>query len=413
MALGVLRVWVVLALASAMSCGDDPVDPTLRPDAWPSSSGPLDVDIVVTWGGDPLNAWVSMYPREQDRHCLCNAEWPPFDQCVQINDQGQCTCWPFPAVCLTSVSAELDGVVIAGGSAFIPGYVSVDLPGLEDATGTTELVLNGCGGSARIVLPPEPMLLPELETIAYTDSEALLTWSAPSEHTAVSAWCTSQEQAIGCTLPTDSPARVPRDATCNSVSFGVVAGGEPQEMDLGIARVWRYAAINSFNAVYFPELRDDGRRGLPTNAFSPQFSHIEPIVDLVVDGAGGPQLAVVIEASVDLRADDIDATLSVTGLATHRFEFETGATVDQLRVQVGGAWYAGEWAHVEPADGIELGRYRDERYAVGLGSLTLANEDVPGDTIAVSFGIDWNLGVVARPALEIGAEPPAATTPSD
>lgn len=398
------RPLTALALA-LVACGDGSggADAVPRPDAWPASTAPLDIDAVVTWGGDPIHAWLSMYPREAERPCLCNAEWPPFDACVTVHEQGSCTCWPYPAVCLDSISAERGGSFIAGASAFIPGYVSFDLPGLEDDSEVTELVLGGCEGSARVPLPSEPVLLPTVDTIEFTDTEVLLTWTSPTAHGEVSVWCTSEGNATGCVLPADSPARIPRDELCDSISFAVVDGGDPIDTELGTVRVWRQHAINSFNAVYFPEELDGGRRGLPTNAFAPQSSNIEPLVELVVNGSGEQQEAVVIDASVVL-GPQIDTTLQLTALATHRFVLATGPATDRLRVNYNDVWYAGEVAHASPSDGIEIGYYRDELYVVDLGALTLTSEANGTDTIDVSLSIDWNMGIVARPALS-----PAAT----
>jgi hypothetical protein len=404
-----LRPLAALGLIAIVACGGEPVEPTPRPDAWPPSTAPLDIDAVVTWGGDPVHAWLSMYPREQQRECLCNAEWPPLDECVEVHEQGECTCWPHPATCLDSIRAERDGAVIGGGSAFIPGYVSFDLPELEDDSETTELVLDGCGGSARVPLPAEPILVPQVDTIAFTDDEVLLTWTSPSPHGEVSVWCTSEGNATGCVLPATSPARIPRDELCDSISFAVVDGGDSVDTELGTVRVWRQHAINSFNAVYFPEQLDGGRRGLPTNAFSPQTSNIEANVELLVDGGGVERVAVVIEASVVL-GPDVDSSLAFTALVEHRFELIAGATTDRLRVSIDGDWYAGEVAHVDPDDGIDIGHYRDELYSIDIGPVTLINESNANETAEASLAIDWNMGIVARPS---NAVAPVGATSSD
>jgi hypothetical protein len=199
------------------------------------SNGPvtlLDLDIRVD------DDSVAVYAREVERACTCSAgEFPAVGTCETSSDGISCTCDPPPATCLESFRIERGDQVVHEEpyDRFIEfGYQHLAVvtdPG-------DELVIEGCGGEARIPLGDDAFPRPTITDLEITTSSLELAWTTDGPATSA---LVSMSDGFGGALCHDAFAGSFSDAGYHGltryVSVDAVVRREVTT-ELGQARVW-------------------------------------------------------------------------------------------------------------------------------------------------------------------------------
>jgi len=387
---------VRLSLAIALTCagcgGADVAADAGAPDS--ISTAPLEIDVVVTPAWHSLGAAVFLH--EPARPCECANDWPAMGECAYNSDAIDCDCRPAPGACVQSVWIESDGEVVSEGlDQYSVNSWRSYIPDEQLTPGRRfELVIEGCGASARLPLPTTDLPTATPGELVLEGSELALYWSSDDAGSATVASCDSDcmQPFTGRTVLQNSPCSWQRN---QSVIF--LAGGDPISTPLGTGRIWYGTERRSDEGIVYPRPVDAGRWAL-TDA---RHDHFPPAaVTVVVDGVEDRGEMRVDEVSLDPAADDPSATLMLAGeieLTDTVWELSLIATpmVDRLSVRPrGDAAYYVTLPHVIPKDPIELGSFEPERYVVRFGPavLKVGFQELHLDDLL----LDWTIGVVPR-----------------
>lgn len=350
----------------------------------------LDMDIELG------SNYIAIYLTEPDRPCKCSGDsWPKPGKCVDVSDVIYCECDPYPGSCLKSLRLEKEGEVVTEVVPdFYSGYMSLYTGGLSPSF-EYFLVLEGCGSSARIPIPNEAF------------PEPVITGVENDEYTLTVRW-SSAEQAIGSiglvgTLGGDK---------CHDVSEGITRmpcrtflgaqdrlwmyvfdGGGEINTALGTARIWRGA--NSSLELYFPRKKENGLWSLPT--------WWRPDISVNIDGEESEGPLVLLSADVDVGESeplvDLEGLANTNGgeFQSFGFRYTAGMGTDWLQIQTQDV-FVGEFSHIIPVDGLDLGRPDNDTFVLEAGPVTLQREGDPATTMDVSFSLTWNMEIpVSRP----------------
>lgn len=392
----------VMVAGSLAGCGDD------------LGGGPPDevedplvvLDMKVFVGPD----WLEFESRERDRACECNGDFAESGQCTAFTDVPGCRCDPPPATCLREARIEREGRVIASkpyDPLFGGGWFS--LPDLA-STGDDELVLEGCGGEARIPLPRRELDEPVVTQIEHGIQQATFHWE-PGQSPTPATGIASVGHTYGANIchgddGGETSVPIGRDARTASVAFALV--GERGEVDtaIGQARLWELRGTSLADTI-FPAVMEDGRLSLPSTQAVLTLDPAQPTGDW-------PQRP---EVVVDLVAFDLSADpplLEIQGrLLPHEFEifhYRAGPKEDFFALGQPDLPYQGSFAHVQPTAEFAVGRPLREgevnTYRIEVGPVTLEREERP--PLELSFSLGLELPAISQPDPTSGSRPPRA-----
>jgi hypothetical protein len=352
------------------------------------SAAPLEVDVVV----DPDA--VLVYVREADRACTCTDEWPGPGSCHLADDVIQCSCAPAPGSCLTSVRLEQSGIVL---TAVQPspdlatwGYFQLDTP--WGRAGGAQLVLDGCGGTARVSLPVQAPSAHQLTELRSNVDTLRLQWSGSTEATSSMAAISDLHNRPHCHRETGGVTDVGSDIDRRRRVWVTLRTMQSttETTALGQVRVWN-AATSRHHDVLFPAPRQDGRWDLYDRNRLDDFT---PTLSLNIDGVAETR-----GMRPDLAAVDTAGAAPLIELADQDFGYAAGSVTDSLWLRHQGKRYTASFPHVAPTQPIALGSPGGARVSLLLGPVTMTADDSSGATITASATIDWELGAVAAPGL--------------
>ncbi len=182
---------------------------------------------------------VGVYAREVARPCVCSVgEWVDPGECGSSSDAITCDCEPGPASCVERLAIERGGETVA--EADFEG-LDVGYAGLSGGTvgPDFELVIDGCGGTARIPIDATAAPNPTIDEIVDTGDEVTMRWSAePTQVTSI--------VSVGDGFVTDICHVDVTEKTVRDFGFGgemylsvrTLAAPEVVNTDLGVATVW-------------------------------------------------------------------------------------------------------------------------------------------------------------------------------
>ncbi len=381
---------VVTVALSHTACGDaegrgEDEDPRVM----------LDVNLFLGRGGLSFDA------RERDRPCDCAGEYPQPGECSYITDAASCTCAPAPATCLREFRVERDGKVIASGEYDHPelGGDGLTVPELESTDGNV-LVLEGCGGSARVPLPRQDAVEAVVTSISHDDDGAIFHWE-PGTVPATGLACVGGPLGGPCCRGVESgETTVPAGPTYSPgwVYFAQMSGGESVDTPIGAVRLWQLRSTELADVV-FPAFLEDGRLSLPATYASLALDSPDP-----PSGPWDPEPGLMIElAALELGPPqllELDGTLSAYGSTS--FHYRAGETEDSLTIGDPISSFSAVFPHVEPTGQLVIGDALLEGeanvYQLDFGPVTLESDTgVPPLELTVSVTLE--LPTISQPPL--------------
>jgi hypothetical protein len=356
----------------------------------------LDIELLV--GRES----VVFFASERDRPCDCsNRSFPTPGQCTILTDYTYCDCEPAPASCLREMRVEREGQVIAS-QAYDPGSLglgSMAVPELASSTGN-ELVLEGCGATARIPLPQVSLGEPVVTRISHDDEEVTFHWEADGAETGLGTMGRGFG-ADACHGDQPGETRVPLVVTSLGwpwAHFTAVAGGDTVETPLGRVRVWQIRDTELAD-VMITGVLDNGRLFLSQPDARLTF-------DTPIDPAGpwDDEPEVIVEyAELDVSVDP--PLLGVRALLGPHFvdvfEYRAGPTEDRVAIIEPHRSRSAVIPHVEASGDFALGRALREgelnTLDVEVGPIVL-EPDGEGPQLELGFSLHLEMPTISEPA---------------
>ena len=364
--------WLMITAACSLYTGDGSDDGAVIPP--PPESKEFDLDVEVR----PSSLTLSLrhFPTDSFLHV------PHVGECAYYGDFVECL--GEPTMCLTRVAVEREFNVLAAVAldGWCRGAGSVDVPGLIGPG--TELVVEGCGGAARIPLPETPAPSTEIDDLT-TDREWLYaSWTSDGTPTGVQAHISYWVQAAACLADATMPARVPLigPSTSGPVWTRAVVLEHELATPGGNAWVWNTEPYDGFTEAVAPAPPEPPLDGWWIASYS--LSSVSFSLDDVTSG-------------IDRIAFRETATGVRIGLVGDGWEYRAGERLDSLRVVTADGAFAGTFAHVVPANDLEIGLAGDQHFELAVGPVTLRKEGAPSQTRRYRLVASWDHPYIARP----------------
>ena len=319
-----------------------------------------------------------------DPPCSPQEYFPPLNECTTYSDVFSTT--DEPATCFTRVAVERGGIKLGEAESLQDciGGIGIISPGIYDAPGAT-LVLEGCGTTITLPLPPIPAPEPNVLDLT-TDGEWLyFDHDAGAAATGVFGLLTYGLSADACHVASAGRGRVPAggsDAIGDLYVSGVIDGGV-HATPWGSASVWSVRGGGFVDGVIAPArvAGDAWRIGYAGG------------LELVVDGTVEPAVS----------TSTWQFTRGPSGLLLHqllgiRLEYTAGELTDTLRfLTLDGISYATSFPHVAPTNELDFALAGDDRFELAIGPIDLQLETNPSVTRTVEFSVAWTHPRIARP----------------